>query len=89
MSISFSQTVILLIILIGPLLYPLLSKKRTWLTTITIGYGAYILWGIYLYVTSDITDFGTGYGLFCVPYIIGLSILGAILERNQIKAQKA
>jgi hypothetical protein len=85
MSTSFSQIVILLIFLGGPLLLPLLTKKWTWLITMLIGYGVYILWGVFLHSTADITEFGTGYGMFIVPYIIGISILGAFLQRNKSK----
>ncbi|WP_442600082.1 hypothetical protein [Neobacillus sp. D3-1R] len=78
MSISFTQIVILLC----PLLFPLLTKKWTWFFTMTIGYVVYILWGVFLHATSDITEYGTGYGMFIVPYLIGISILGATLQRN-------
>jgi hypothetical protein len=83
MSTSFSQIIILLIFLGGPILLPLLTKKWTWLTTMIIGYVVYILWGIYLHFTSDIADYGTGYGMFIVPYLILISILGAYLQRNK------
>ena len=88
MSTSFSQIVILLIIIGGPLLFPLLTKKWTWFITVIMGYLVYVLWGIYLHSTSDITEYGTGYGIFIVPYLIGISILGAILQRNISKIQK-
>lgn len=88
MSTSFSQIIILLIFLGGPLLLPLLTKKWTWLITMVIGYVVYILWGIYLHFTSDITEYGTGYGMFIVPYIIVISILGSYLQRNKSKHRK-
>lgn len=88
MSTSFSQIIILFIFLGGPLLLPLLTKKWTWLTTMVIGYVVYILWGIYLHFTSDITEYGTGYGMFIVPYIIVISILGSFLQRNKSKQRK-
>jgi hypothetical protein len=88
MSISFSEIVILLIFIGGPLLLPLLTKKWTWLTTMVIGYAVYVLWGIYLHFTSDITEYGTGYGMFIVPYLIGISILGSYLQRNKSKHGK-
>jgi EamA domain-containing membrane protein RarD len=88
MSVSFSEIVILLIFIGGPILLPLLTKKRTWLITMIIGYVVYILWGVYLNATSDITEYGTGYGMFIVPYIIGISILGSFLQRNKNKNQK-
>lgn len=87
MSISIVQAIILLLLIAGPLLFPLLTKKWTWLTTMTIGYVTYILWGVYLHTTSDITEYGTGYGIFIVPYIFGITILGAILERNKSKSE--
>lgn len=87
MSISLLQIAILFIILVGPILIPLLRKKWIWLITMIIGYGLYFVWGVYLYVNSEITEFGTGYGLFFAPYIAGLSILGITLERN-IKKDK-
>jgi hypothetical protein len=88
MSVSFSQIVILLIFIGGPILLPFLTKKWTWLITMIIGYVVYILWGIFLHSTSDITEYGTGYGMFIVPYIIGISILGSFLQRNISKNQK-
>lgn len=88
MSISFSQVIILLIFIGGPLLIPLLTKKMTWVITMIIGYIVYILWGVLLHSTSDITEYGTGYGMFIVPYIIVISILGAFLQRNKSKNQK-
>jgi hypothetical protein len=88
MSTSFSQIIILLIFVGGPLLLPLLTKKWTWFITMVIGYAVYILWGIYLYFTSDITEYGTGYGMFIVPYLIGISILGSYLQRNKSKTRK-
>jgi hypothetical protein len=88
MSVSFSEIVILLIFIGGPILLPLLTKKWTWLITMIIGYVVYILWGVYLNATSDITEYGTGYGMFIVPYIIGISILGSFLQRNKNKNQK-
>jgi hypothetical protein len=88
MSTSFSQIAILLIFLGGPLLLPLLTKKWTWLITVVIGYVIYILWGIFLHFTSDITEYGTGYGIFIVPYLILISILGSYLQRNKSKHRK-
>jgi hypothetical protein len=88
LSTSFSQIIILLIFIGGPILLPLLTKKWTWLTTMVIGYAVYVLWGIYLHFTADITEYGTGYGIFIVPYLIGISILGTILQRNKSKHQK-
>jgi hypothetical protein len=88
MSTSISQIAILLIFLGGPLLLPLLTKKWTWLITIVIGYVIYILWGIFLHFTSDITEYGTGYGIFIVPYLILISILGSYLQRNKSKHRK-
>ncbi|WP_141676261.1 hypothetical protein [Pseudobacillus wudalianchiensis] len=85
---SFSQIIILLIFIGGPLLFPLLTKKWKWLITVIIGYSVYILWGVYLHFTSDITEYGTGYGMLIVPYLIGISIAGAILQRNTDKNQK-
>lgn len=81
MSISFSQIFIFLIILTVPLLLPLSQKKWIWFSTILAGYLLYILWGIYLHATSDITEYGTGYGIFILPYIIFIFIVGAVLEK--------
>ncbi|WP_193539269.1 hypothetical protein [Cytobacillus luteolus] len=89
MSVSFSQMVILFILIGGPLLLPLLTKKWTWFITMIIGYAAYILCGIYLHSTSDITEYGTGYGIFIVPYVIGISILGAFLHNTSTQNQKS
>jgi hypothetical protein len=88
MSVSFSQIAILFIFIGGPILLPLLTKKWTWLITMIIGYVVYILWGFFLHSTSDVTEYGTGYGMFIVPYIIGISILGSFLQRNKSKNQK-
>lgn len=87
MSISFTEIVYLFIFIGGPLLVPLLTKKWIWFITMVVGYILYILWGVFLYFTSDITEYGTGYGMFIVPYIIGVTILGVIIQRAKSKVQ--
>lgn len=81
MSTSISQILILLIFVGGPLLFPLLKKKWAWFLTVILGYLLYGLWGFYLHSTSDITEYGTGYGMFIVPYIIVISLIGKFLQR--------
>lgn len=77
---KFLELVILLLFLIGPLAFPLFSKKWTWFITMAIGYAVYMLWGVYLHFTSDVKEYGTGYGLLIVPYLIVLSIIGITLQ---------
>ncbi|MGE7664670.1 hypothetical protein ACQKMN_03040 [Ureibacillus composti] len=85
MSISFSEIVLLIIFIGGPLLIPLLTKKWIWFITMVIGYSLYIMWGVFLHFTSDITEYGTGYGMFIIPYIIGVTFLGVIIQRTKSK----
>jgi len=85
MSISFSEIVLLIIFIGGPLLIPLLTKKWIWFITMVIGYSLYIMWGVFLHFTSDITEYGTGYGMFIIPYIIGVTFLGVIIQRIKSK----
>ncbi|AQQ51847.1 hypothetical protein [Planococcus lenghuensis] len=70
------------VLLLAPLLLPLLFKKWVWARTVAAGYALYGLWGVYLHFTADITTYGTGYGLFIVPYLILMTIVGALVERK-------
>jgi len=85
MSISFSEMVFLIIFIGGPLLVPILTKKWIWFITMVVGYSLYIMWGVFLHFTSDITEYGTGYGMFIIPYLIGVTILGVIIQRTKSK----
>ncbi|SOC11480.1 hypothetical protein SAMN05880501_106168 [Ureibacillus xyleni] len=85
MSVSFSQIIILLIFVGGPLFYPLFTKKWAWSLTVILGYLLYGLWGWILHSTSDITEYGTGYGMLIVPYLIIITIIGAFLQRKSSK----
>ncbi|MBM7607454.1 putative membrane protein YczE [Lysinibacillus composti] len=85
MSISFSEIILLFIFIGCPLLFPLLARKWVWFITMIIGYILYILWGVFLHFTSDITEYGTGYGIFIIPYLIGVTILGVIIQRTKGK----
>jgi len=69
----------------SPVLIPALTKKWVafWITL--AGYAVYILWGIGLYFTEDIQDYGTGYGLFIVPYIIILTIVSSQIQKQADK----
>ncbi|MFJ8235749.1 hypothetical protein ACIQ34_08380 [Ureibacillus sp. NPDC094379] len=87
MSINFSEIFLLFLFIGGPLLFPLLAKKWGWFITMVVGYMFYILWGVYLHFTADIIEYGTGYGVFIVPYIIGLAILGVSIQRSRAKSQ--
>ncbi|MDM5334169.1 hypothetical protein QUF56_13110 [Ureibacillus composti] len=86
MSISFSEMVFLIIFIGGPLLVPILTKKWIWFITMVVGYSLYIMWGVFLHFTSDITEYGTGYGMFIIPYLIGVTIIGVIIQRIKSKA---
>ena len=46
------------------------------------GYAVYILWGVNLYFTEDIQDYGTGYGMFIIPYIIILAIVSSQFQKR-------
>lgn len=70
------------LLLLSPILLPLLFKKWIWARTVAIGYALYVLWGIYLHFTADITEYGTGYGLFILPYMLILTVVGAATERS-------
>ncbi|TSI11788.1 hypothetical protein [Lysinibacillus sp. BW-2-10] len=89
MSVSFSEIIMLLIFVGGPILYPLLKKKWAWCLTVLLGYVLYGLWGFYLHATSDITEYGTGYGMFIIPYIIVIMIIGKFLQRASEKTEKS
>lgn len=72
-------------IALSPLLLPALTKKWVafWMTL--AGYALYILWGVNLYFTEEIQDYGTGYGLFVIPYIIILTIVSSIFQKRTDK----
>ncbi|MCP1143477.1 hypothetical protein [Lysinibacillus endophyticus] len=85
MSVSISQIIILLVFVGGPLFYPLLRRKWAWSLTVILGYLLYGLWGWFLHSTSDITEYGTGYGMFIVPYLIIITMIGAFIQRKTTK----
>ncbi|MEL3960012.1 hypothetical protein [Lysinibacillus endophyticus] len=85
MSVSISQIIILLVFVGGPLFYPLLTRKWAWSLTVILGYLLYGLWGWFLHSTSDITEYGTGYGMFIVPYLIIITMIGAFIQRKTTK----
>ena len=64
-----------------PIVIPLILKKWKWFFTVLIGCILYILWGVYLHYTSDPTEFGTGYGIFILPYLLLVSIVGAFVQK--------
>lgn len=70
------------ILLFAPILLPLLFRKWIWARTVAAGYALYVLWGVYLHFTADVTEYGTGYGLLIVPYLLVLTIVGAVAERK-------
>lgn len=72
-------------IVLSPVLLPALMKKwiAFWITL--SGYVLYILWGVNLYFTEDIQDYGTGYGLFIIPYIIILTIISSQFQKRADK----
>lgn len=76
---------VLAAIVLSPVLLPALAKKwiAFWITL--TGYVVYALWGVVLYFTEDIQDYGTGYGLFIVPYIIVLTIVGSQFQKRAEK----
>jgi hypothetical protein len=69
----------------SPVLIPAVTKKWVsfWITL--AGYVVYILWGVGLYFTEDIQDYGTGYGLLIVPYIIILTIVSSKIQKQADK----
>lgn len=69
-------------IVLSTVLLPALTKKWVafWITL--SGYVLYILWGVNLYFTEDIQDYGTGYGLFIIPYIIILTIVSSQFQKR-------
>jgi len=72
-------------IALSPLLLPALAKKWVAFAITLAGYAFYILWGVYLYFTADIQDYGTGYGLFIIPYIIILTIVSSQIQKQADK----
>jgi Na+/melibiose symporter-like transporter len=79
---------VLAAIVLSPVLLPALAKKWTAFWIALIGYAVYALWGAALYFTSDIEDYGTGYGLMIIPYIIVLTIVASQVQKRADKAQK-
>ncbi|RHW36749.1 hypothetical protein D1B33_10175 [Lysinibacillus yapensis] len=88
MSISFSQIFIVFIFIGGPLLLQIMAKKWTWLATVIAGYILYALWGMVLHSTSDVTEYGTGYGMLIPPYLIFITLLGMFLQKMSDKSKK-
>lgn len=84
MNISLFQ----LLIILSPLLIPAVKRKWAWFGITGLGYILYILWGIYLHFTADITEYGTGYGLMIVPWIIACSFVGYYVQKTQLKSKK-
>lgn len=58
-------------------------KKWTLFFTSVIGYILYILWGVSLHFTSDITEYGIGYGMLIIPYVVLVTIVGSILQKRK------
>jgi hypothetical protein len=86
MSISASQFFYLFLFIGSPLLLPLLMKKWKWFFTVLVGISLYILWGITLhYSSADITEYGTAYGIFIIPYLILITIIGTTIEKSSNK----
>jgi hypothetical protein len=86
MNISLPEIFYLLLFVGGPLLLPLISKKWKWFYTVLIGELLYILWGVMLHFSSaDITEYGTAYGIFIVPYLILITIIGTTIEKSSGK----
>lgn len=79
---------IFIFFIVGPLLLPIIGKQWTWLITIIAGYLIYAFWGLFLHWTSDVTEYGTGYGMLIPPYLIFITILGIIFQKASSKAQK-
>ena len=69
-------------ILLSPVVIPALKKKWISFWVALAGYGLYILWGVYLYFTKDIQDYGTGYGMFIVPYVILVAIVSTYIQKG-------
>lgn len=82
-NITFS--VFQIIIILSPLLIPALQRKWVWLSITGSGYLLYILWGIYLHYTADITEYGTGYGMMIIPWIIACTFVGYHVQKAQVK----
>jgi hypothetical protein len=86
MNFSLSQIFYLFLFVGGPLLLPLISKKWKWFYTVLVGELLYILWGVMLHFSSaDITEYGTAYGIFIVPYLIVITIIGSAIEKSSRK----
>lgn len=70
------------IVFSSPILIPLFLKKWKWFFTVLIGCLLYVLWGVYLELTADPTEFGTAYGMLILPYLIIISIIGASIQKK-------
>lgn len=73
----------IVIILLLPIVLPFFARKWTMFFTSLIGYILYILWGLSLHFTGDITEYGTGYGLLIIPYVVLVTIVGSILQKRK------
>ncbi len=69
-------------ILLSPVIIPALRKKWTAFWVALAGYGLYILWGMYLYFTEDIQDYGTGYGMLIVPYVVLVAVVSTYAQKK-------
>jgi len=77
-----------IIFLSPPILIPFFKKKWGWFVTVVIGYALYILWGIYLHFTADPTEYGTGYGMLILPFLIFISVVGVFVQKDLDKNKK-
>lgn len=75
-------TILLGGILLSPVIIPALSKKWIAFWVALGGYALYILWGMYLYFTKDIQEYGTGYGMLIVPYVILVAIVSSYVQKG-------
>lgn len=74
-----------IIILLLPIIIPLIQKKWNMFSVTLGGYLLYIFWGVYLHLTADITEFGTGYGMMIIPYIIVVTLIGVYVQKSTEK----
>ena len=86
---QFMDMLPVILLLGAPLLVPLSLKKWAWAATVAIGYALYILWGVLLHFTADITEYGTAYGILILPYLIFITIIGAFVQKWAGKRRKA
>ncbi|MBT2637795.1 MULTISPECIES: hypothetical protein [unclassified Bacillus (in: firmicutes)] len=76
------STILLGTILLSPIIIPALRKKWTAFWIALSGYALYFQWGMYLYFTEDIQEYGTGYGIFIVPYVILVTIISTYIQKG-------